>query len=117
VCVDGVVADRCEAACVNGGAAPEAPLGACLRRRDLVVACQVDADCIRTGCDGAFCLGADVGPDTCAPLSPVAECYADAGTCGCVNNRCVFEATAETVECVDRLEPSRGDAPAPRRGR
>lgn len=117
VCVDGVVADRCEAACVNGGAAPEAPLGACLRRRDLVVACQVDADCIRTGCDGAFCLGADVGPDACAPLSPVAECYADAGTCGCVNNRCVFEATAETVECVDRLEPSRGDAPAPRRGR
>jgi len=104
VCIDGVVEDRCEAACVSDDMEPEAPLGACLRRRGLVLTCEVDADCVRTGCDGAFCLGADIGTEACARRSPVAECYSDSGECGCIRGGCGFRPTADTLACIEDLE-------------
>lgn len=116
VCAEGRVFDRCEADCLlpeGEGEAVES-VAECLGLDEVDVACRVDADCVRTGCGDRFCLGEDVGEAACAELSPVSQCFARAGRCGCVNNRCGFASTPEALRCIDQLEAGGPPPPSPR---
>ncbi|MCB9545765.1 MAG: hypothetical protein H6706_07855 [Myxococcales bacterium] len=98
---DGTIfADACDARCAE---APLARPSACLP--DVALTCQVDADCMPTGCDGSVCAAAPT--DLCPTYSPAAQCRVDAGPCGCFRAQgqpvgtCTFGLTRESQACID----------------
>jgi hypothetical protein len=71
----------------------------------LPLGCRVNEDCRPTGCDAVLCAAAPT--DACPGLSAEQACVAEFGHCGCLEGRCAFERTRESVSCVQRSRPDR----------
>ena len=91
---------RCELRCEQP-LAVFADVAGCYGQR-LPDACVTDDDCLPTGCDGRVCAAARA-PMLCPRYSDEAACFADLGSCGCVNQRCGFNVTPEAETCVRRV--------------
>ena len=99
---DGSLYNHCEASCEMPGAVLSRPVDCLPAGTDLVLACNTDADCAATACDGRLCAAAPLPDTVCPTLSDELTCYASAGRCGCLNHRCGFAPTQPlwcTVEC------------------
>lgn len=95
-----IYASECEARCAGELAQR---LVSCLGDAAPARECQVDEDCIRTGCDERFCASAP--SEACARFSRQAECVAQHGRCGCVEGQCSLSVTREVEACLTPPPP------------
>lgn len=101
---DGRLYNRCEAGCELPQGTALTPILACLPPgTPLPLDCVRDEDCVVGGCGGALCAAGPVREAVCPPLSDELQCYAEAGDCRCVHNRCGFTANRDVARCVDGL--------------